>query len=157
MEKGEEDPCGGKDSHDMVETMPKQAKFPDLRQLPVLEDIGDELDAQHHEIGCDAEGHLNQHGMDIGMPEDKPPPERLADIYAQHDNCSRIADESDDHGGIEDILQFLFSHYIDKKTGKKCPGTEGNYRQVEYDPEGKGKDITHVGLIQPFIQTKKGR
>jgi hypothetical protein len=54
-----------------------------LVNLTILQNQGKVLNAKHHEVARDTESHLRQHRVDIGVPEDKPTPERLTDVYPE--------------------------------------------------------------------------
>ena len=88
----------------MMEIMTEDMKFLDLVQLLVFKDNGQKFDGQDAEIAGDTKCHLNQHGMNIGMPEEEPPSHGLPDIKDQHPNGGRVTDESDYHGHIDDIF-----------------------------------------------------
>ena len=58
--------------------------------------------------------------------------------------------------GIDNAFQFLFADNIGEKACKKGSGAQGYNAQVENDPQGKGKDIAHVRLVQAFYETEAG-
>ena len=92
VEKGEKGAGGGKNGHDFVKVVAQIVKERHLIHLPVFQDQGKVLDAENPEIAGEAEGHFREHGMDIGMPEDKPAPQRLPDIDGQNQagrSCNR--------------------------------------------------------------------
>ena len=150
MEEGQKGAGGRKNCHYFVEAMTEYVKLPDFVQLSILKDKWDELDAQHHKVTCDTEGHLHKHGMDIGMPEDEPPSNGLANINTKHGQGTRIANKAYDHSGIDNILQFTFSNNIGQEACEESARTESDNGQIKYNPQGKGEYIAHVGLIQPF-------
>jgi len=150
MEEGQKGAGGRKNSHYFVETMAEYVKPPDFVQLSIPKDKGDELDAQYHKVTYDTEGHLHQHGMDIGMPEDEPSSNGLANINTKHGHGTRIANKAYNHSGIDNILQFTFSNNIGQEACEESARTESDNGQIKYNPQGKGKHIAHVGLIQPF-------
>jgi hypothetical protein len=45
--------------------------------------------------------------MYIGMPENEPSPQGLADIDGQNQQRRAVADKPDDHGKVDDVLQFI--------------------------------------------------
>ena len=140
-----------------MEVMPQQSQLLDFADLPVFKDKRDELDGQDHQITGNAEGHLHQHGVNVGMPKNKPTPHRLTDIDPQHGHGARVAYEPDDDGRINDALEFLTTHNIGQKPGKKGPRPQGDHRQIENDPQCKSKHVAHVGLVQPFPEAQNGR
>jgi hypothetical protein len=141
----------------VVEAMTEYVKFPDFVQLSILKDYGNKLDTQNHKVDCDTEGHLYQHGMNIGMPENEPPANGLTNVNPKHAQCAGIANKAYDHSGIDNIFQFTFSNNIGQEACEKSARPKGNNREIKDNPEGEGEYIAHVGLIQPFPQTKKGR
>ena len=85
--------------------------------------------------------------MDIGVPENKPPPDGLTNIDTQHGHGTGIADKPDDNSRINNAFQFLTPDNIGEKPGKKCTGSQTNHRQIKNDPQGKSKYIAHIGLV----------
>ena len=98
MKEGKERARGGKDGHNMVQIVAEEMNVSYLIQFPVLQYQGQIFNGQDAQVTRDAEGHLGQHGVDIGMPKDEPSPEGLTDINAQHGNGARVTDEAYDHG-----------------------------------------------------------
>jgi len=93
--------------------------------------------------------------MDICVPKDKPTPEWLPYIDTEHRNRARVTNKSDNHGGINDILEFLFANNIGKKSGKEGTSTQSDHAQIKYDPKGKGKIVGHICLIKALVQAEE--
>ena len=67
---------------------------------------------------------------------------------AQEHKGARIAYETYDHGHVDYVPKLLLTDNIGEEPRKKGPCAQGNDGQIKDDPEGKGKDIAHVGLVQ---------
>jgi hypothetical protein len=121
-----------------------------LVELPVFQDIGNELNGQHRKIAGQTERHLREHGMHVGMPENKPSPQRLADIDGQNQQCRTVADKPDDHGKVDDVFQLIHLEDIFEQARKKRPASQSDHGQVRPDPQRKPVIVVHVGLVQPL-------
>jgi hypothetical protein len=90
--------------------------------------------------------------MDIGMPENKPAPQWLSDIYPQHGNGSRITDEAYNNSCVDNGRKFLLANDIGQESCEKRACTKGDHGEIKYDPQAKGKIVIHICLVQPFIE-----
>ena len=114
--------------------MTEYVKFPDFVQLSILKDYWNKLDTQNHKVACDTEGHLHQHGMNIGMPENEPSANGLANINTKHAQCAGIANKAYDYSGIDNIFQFTFSNNIGQETCEESACPKGDNREIKDNP-----------------------
>ena len=121
-----------------------------LIHLTIFQNQWNELNGQHTEIKRQAEGHFGEHGMHIGMPENKPATKGLPNINGQDQKCRTVADKPDDNGQINNIFQFVNAKHIFQQTGEKGPAANGNDGKIRPDPQGKSIIVIHVGLVQAF-------
>jgi hypothetical protein len=152
VEKGEEGAGGGKDRHGFVHVVAQVVKEGHLVQLAVFQDQGDILDGQYGKVARQAEGHLGEHGMDVGVPEDEPSAQGLADVDGQDQKRRTVADEADEHGVVDDVLQFILADNVFEQPAEKGAAAQGDDGQVRPDPEGESVIVVHVGLVQPLNQ-----
>jgi hypothetical protein len=61
-----------------------------------------------------------------------------------------VADEADEHGVVDDVLQFILADNVFEQPAEKSAAAQGNDGQVRPYPEGKSVIVVHVGLVQPF-------
>ncbi len=112
VKEGQKGTGGGKHGHDLMHVVTQVMKKRYLVEFAVFQHHGNIFNGQHDEIGGQTEGHFGQHGMNIGMPEDKPSPQGLADIKTQDHQGRTVADEPDEHGIIDNIFEFVFTDQI---------------------------------------------
>jgi hypothetical protein len=93
--------------HGFMKVMCHAVEEPELVDLAILQDQGQVLNAQDHEVARDTEGHLCEHGMNVCMPEDEPASEGLPDVNTEHPLSRCIAYDPNDHRIIDDILKRL--------------------------------------------------
>jgi hypothetical protein len=136
-----------------MKILTEKPKFPYFFQFSVFKNDGNKFNGQNHQIAGNAKGHLHQHGVNVGVPENEPSANGLTDINTQHGHGAGIADKPDDDSCIDNAFKFLSTHDIGQKARKKSTRAQCNYREVENDPQRKGKHVAHIGLIQPLPQT----
>jgi hypothetical protein len=93
----------------VVAEVVKKRHFVDLA---VLQDQGDVLYGQYRKVARQAESHLGEHGVDIGVPENKPAAQRLPDVDGQNQQGRTVADKSDQDSVIDDVFQLIFAEDI---------------------------------------------
>ncbi|VTR63956.1 hypothetical protein DESC_120048 [Desulfosarcina cetonica] len=150
MEEGKKRAGGGEDRHGFVHVMAQVVKERYSVNLAIFQDQRDVLDGQHREIAGEAEGHLGEHGVDVGVPEDEPSAQGLADVDGQDQQGRAIADEADEHGVVDDVFEFILADDVLEQTTEKSTATHSNDGQVGPDPQGESVVVIHVGLIQSF-------
>eukprot|EP01022_Parablepharisma_sp_SALTPOND_P005728 TRINITY_DN12345_c0_g2_i1.p2 TRINITY_DN12345_c0_g2~~TRINITY_DN12345_c0_g2_i1.p2 ORF type:complete len:654 (-),score=172.14 TRINITY_DN12345_c0_g2_i1:394-2355(-) len=154
VEEAQEGARRGEHDHDGVQVVAEGAELGHPADALVVQHGGQQLDAQHDGVGGDAEHHLGEHGVHVGVPEAEPPADGLADVDAQHQNGAHVADEADEHRRVDDGFQLGLAHDVVQKAGEKSAGSQGDNRQVHHDPHAKGEVVVHVGLVEPQHQAQ---
>ena len=150
METGKKGAGGGKHSHYTVHVVAQIVKERHLVHLTVLQNQGNELNGEHTEVEGKTKGHLGEHGVHIGMPENEPATQGLANVDGQDEQGGTIADKPDHHGQVDDVFQLIDAQDIFEQPGKKSAAANGDNSQVRPDPQGKSVIVVHIGLVQAF-------
>ncbi len=150
VEEGQKGAGGGEDRHGAVHVVGQVVEEGHLVDLAVFQNQRNVLDGQHDEIARETEGHFGQHRMHVGMPENKPAAQRLTDVDAQNQQRRAVADEADQHGVVDDVLQLVLADHIFEQSGEEGATAQGDHRQVGPDPEREPIIVVHVGLVQPL-------
>src|SRR5579864_5667802 len=88
------------------------------------------------------------------MPEGEPRSQGLANVNHQDRNRTAIADETHNHGGVQNGLQLGALQNVDQKSCEERARPQGNDPQIEEDPEAEGETIVHVGLVQTVVKAQ---
>ena len=112
MKKGQKGAGGGKDGHDFMHVMAQVMKKRYFIEFAVFQRQGNIFNDQHTQVSRKTEGHFGEHRMNIGMPEDKPVPQGLADIEAENQQRRSVTDNPDEHGIVDNVFQFVFTDKI---------------------------------------------
>ena len=112
MKKGKEGTGGRKNSHDFVHVVTQVVEKGHLVNLSIFQYQWKILYRQNAEVSGKAEGHLGEHGVNIGMPEYKPSPQRLSDIETQNHQGRNVTVKPNEHSEINDVLQLIFADKI---------------------------------------------
>jgi hypothetical protein len=137
VEKGQKGAGGGENRHDFVHVVGQVVQEGHLVQLAVFQDKRDILDGQHGEVDRKAEGHLGEHGVNVGVPENEPAAQRLADVDGQDQEGRTVADKADQDRVVDDVFKQVLAHHVTQKAGEKGAAAQGDDRQVGPDPEGE--------------------
>ncbi len=81
-------------------------------QLAIFKNQRDKFNRQYAKIYRQAKGYFCKHGMDIGMPENKPAPQGLADIDRQDQQGGTVTDKTDQYSIIDDVFKFILADHV---------------------------------------------
>ena len=157
MKERQQSSHGREHGNQFVQLMFENQERRQFPELPVAQQYRNVLQAEHQQVTRDAEGDFSQHGVCVGMPEGEPGPQRLPDVDHQDRDRAAVADESHDHGGVEDGFQFDALQDVDEEPGEECARAQCNNAEIQENPQAEREAVIHVGLVQAVEQAECGR
>jgi hypothetical protein len=94
-------------SHDFVKIVAEMMEKTNFLDFGIFQDDRHKFHDQHAQINGEAECHFGQHRVNIGMPENKPSPQRLPDVEAEYQQGRCVADNAENNGKIDNVFDVF--------------------------------------------------